>query len=152
MSLVTNGFDLLSFFSEYPTDKVVQVGSISIVNDGITSNAPQSSKIVTDSTPNTYGRKSLVRFKYSVDGGTNYQSQESHLVYSYTITITSIPVTTIMGGLRAAVSVGVSDSTIFFRTANGYHGNSSRVLPADPDVYTCISQTFNIVYALYERE
>lgn len=141
----------VNFYSGDPIDKVVATGEIDIVNDGATS-SPQSSKIVTDSVANPYGKKVLVRFRYSIDGGTSFNSEDAHLVYSYTITITSIPITTTLGGLRAAVSVGVSNNTIFFRTANGYHGNATRATPPDPDVYTPISQTFKIQYALFEVE
>lgn len=153
MSLVPNGVDLLSFFSEYPNDKVVHTGSVSIVNDGATTNNPQSSKIVTSSTTNPYGKKCMVRFKYSVDG-TNYNSQDAHLAYAYTITTVAphpFPgFSTTLGGLRGAVSIGVSASEIKFRTANGYHGNVTD--NGTTYAYTPTSQTFTIVYALYEAD
>lgn len=138
----------VNYYSGDPIDEITYQSTISIVNDGSTSSS-QSSKIVTDSVANPYGKKAFVRFAYTVDG-TNYNGQDAHLVYAYTISITSIPVTITVGGLRAAVSVGVSDTEIKFRTANGYHGNSTRVNPGDPENYTPISQTFTIKYSIFE--
>lgn len=141
----------LSLWTEHPIDKIVGQGSISIVNDGSTSNAPQSSKIVSQSVTNPYGKKVLVRFKWSVDN-VNFHSAESILSYAYTITITSLGISTVLGGLMGAVSGGVSDNSIIFRTANGYHSNVTRANPTAPDVYTPISQTFYIEYVIFEVE
>lgn len=138
----------VNFFTGDPIDQIVYQDTISIVNDGATSSS-QSAKIVTQNITNPYGKKALVRFVYSVDG-VDFQPEDAHLVYTYTITISSIPITQTMGGLRAAVSVGVSDTEIKFRTANGYHGNSTRVNPGDPENYTPISQTFTIKYSIFE--
>lgn len=135
----------LDFFSGNPVDKIVAQGLTTLVNDGVTSNAPQSSKIVSATLPNPYGKKVLCRFVWSIDG-TNYNSGESHLIYTYTIT--SGGGTTTLGGLQGAVSVGVSSSTITVRTANGYHGNVSD--NGTTYSYSCNPQTFSIKYALYE--
>lgn len=140
----------INYYSGDAIDEIVYQDTITIVNDGITTSS-QSAKIVTQNITNPYGKKAMVRFVYTVDG-TNYNGEEAHLAYTYTITISSIPITQLMGGLRAAVSVGVSDTEIKFRTANGYHGNSTRVLPGDPENYTPISQTFTIKYAIFEVE
>jgi hypothetical protein len=144
----------LNFFTGDPIDKIVAEGTISITNDGATSNAPQSSKIVEQRIPNPYGKKALCRFVYSVDGGASYNGQDAHLAYTYTITV--IPpspgagFSTTLGGLRAAVSIAVSDSEIIIRTANGYHGNVTD--NGSVYGYTPNSQVFDIKYALFEVE
>lgn len=138
----------INFFTGDPIDQIVYQDTISIVNDGVTTNA-QESKIVTQNIANPYGKKALVRFVYSVDG-TNFNGEDAHLVYTYSFTISSIPITQTLGGLRAAVSVGVSDTEIKFRTANGYHTNVNKVNPGDPDNHTGISQTFTIKYSIFE--
>lgn len=149
----------LQFFSNDPIDKIVQQGEISITNDGNTtttgtSTGPQTAKIVEDTAPNNYGKAALARFRWSVDGGTNWQGMEAELLFTFTITLTDIPVTSSpMQGLEAAMSIGCDDSTITFRTANGAHGNVSRLSTAGSATgYTPTSQTFLIQYALYERE
>ena len=137
----------LAYSSEYPIDKVVATETVSVVNDGATSD-PQTAKIVSSSITNPYGSKCFVRAKWSVDGGTTYNSLDSRLHYTFSYTITTIPVTNTFSGLKAAVVIGVSNSTITFRTANGFHGNVS-----DDGVtvsYTPTSLTFDIKYALYE--
>lgn len=138
----------LAFSSFDPIDKVVQEGEVTIVNDGDTIGTTgefTEAKIVESTATNTYGRAGLIRARWSVDGGTNYQALESELVYSFDLT----DIGTTIPGLDAAVSIGCSDSTITFRTANGKHGN---VTGTGPFTYTPTSQTFLIEYALYERE
>ncbi len=150
--------DLLSFSTNNSIDKIVQQGTISIVNDGNTTNTgtnvgPQVAKIVEDTATNSYGRATLCRFRWSVDGGTSWQGMEAELLFVFSITYTDIPITlSRLQGLKAAVSVGVSDSTITFRTANGFHGNQSTTTGSPNAGYTPTSQTFQIEYALYERE
>lgn len=149
MSTLTD-LDLLSFLSLHAIDKVVDSGTISIVNSGATTQAPQTAKIVESTLTNSYGRAAFVRLVWSIDGGTNYQSLDSQLVYTFTITVTPPGTTATFSGLKAAVSVGVSNSLITFTTANGLHGNVS-----DNGVtytYTPTSLTFNIKYAIFERE
>lgn len=153
---MTYDVNKLNFSSEDPIDKIVAQGTITVVNDGNTTTTGtntqyQSAKIVTSTIANTYGRAAFARYKWSVDG-TNYNTGTAHLLFSFTRTITSIPVTSSpMRGLKAAVSVGCSNSTVYFRTANGFHNNVSVVNPADVNGYTPTSQTFTIIYALYER-
>lgn len=135
----------LDFLSTDPIDKIVQQGTVTVTNDGATNQAPQTSKIVESTVTNNYGKAVFCRYMWSVDG-TNYNGADTHLVYSYTLTNGGGSST--LGGLKAAVSVGVSASTITFRTANGLHGNVS-----DDGVtytYTPTSQTFTIKYALFE--
>lgn len=144
----------LNFFTGDPVDKIVHEGTVTITNDGATNQAPQSSKIVESRIANPYGKKALCRFVFSVDGGASYNGQDAHLAYTYTITL--IPpspgagIVVTLGGLRAAVSIGVSASEIIFRTANGYHGNVTD--NGTVYAYTPISQDFIIKYALFEVE
>lgn len=149
----------IAFDSRHPIDKIVQQGTISITNDGNTTTSgtgggEQRAKIVEQTTTNNYGRAALARFRWSVDGGTNWQGMDAQLLFGFTITFTDFGFTTDpIQGLRAACSIGVSDSTIIFRTANGYHGNVTTTTASPVGTgYTPISQTFLIEYALYERE
>src|SRR5689334_17441788 len=105
----------LNFSSEDPIDKIVADNfdgtPITVVNDGNTTSSgtntqSQSAKIVTSTIPNPYGKACFVRYKWSVDG-TNFNTGIAHLLYSFTKTFTSIPVTSPpLPALRAAVSVG----------------------------------------------
>lgn len=136
------------FFTGDPVDMVVNEGSISIANDGATGSSPQTAKIVETRIANPYGKKAMCRFRYSVDGGASYNGQDAHVVYTYTYTYTPAPFTQTLGGLKAAVSVGVSASEIIFRTANGWHGNVT-----DNGVtisYTPNALTFLIDYSIFE--
>lgn len=142
----------INFFTGDPVDKIVYETPtpLSIDNDGITNNAPQSCKIVDLVIPNPYGKKALCRFVYSVDGGVSYNGQDAHLAYTYAInTIPPLPpFGTTLGGLLAAVSVGVTADSIRIRTGNGYHGNVS-----DNGVnyfYTANPLTFLVKLALFE--
>ena len=136
------------FFTGDPVDMVQLEGSITITNDGVTTSAPQSSKIVEQRIANPYGKKAMCRFVYSVDGGLSYNGQDAHLAYQYNYTYTPAPFTTTLGGLLAAVSVGVTAGEIIFRTANGHHGNVT-----DNGVsitYTTIPHDFLIKYSIFE--
>jgi hypothetical protein len=147
MPLVDN-LDNITFASKYPIDKIVQEGEITIVNNGDTSaqtGTYQTAKIVEDTVANNYGRAGLIRARWSIDGGTNWQSLDSNLLYTFTLT--SFGVT--LSGLDSAISIACNDTTITFRTANGRHGN---VGGSPPSTYTPTSRTFLIEYALYERD
>lgn len=151
--------DLLSFLSDHSIDKIVADGQIVIVNDGNTtatgsSTGDGTARIITDSVANPYGRAALVRARWSIDSGANWQAMESRLTYSYTITFTDFGITSPpLRGLAAAISIGCSDSQIVFRTANGSHGNVSRTsLQPETAGYTPTSRTFQIQYWIYERE
>lgn len=152
MPLVDN-LDDLSFVSFNDIDKIVQQGEIEIVNDGDTGTVHQSAKIVSDTVTNDYGRAGLVRARWSIDGGTNWQGLESQLLYTYTINTEGgdpgHPASATLSGLDSAISIGCSNSTITFRTANGRHGTvTGTVTPS----YTPTSRTFTIQYTLMERE
>jgi len=142
--------DKLNFLSLHPIDKVVMEGTISIVNSGATA-FPQDSLIVSSSITNTYGRKAFARASWSVDSGANYQSLESQVTYSFLYnTVAPAPVTsTPLRGLSGAISIGVSDSQVTFRTANGLHGTVTD--DGTTILYTPTSQTFIIKYAIFER-
>lgn len=147
--------DNLSFDSQYPIDKIVDTGTVTIVNDGDTTatgsgTGDQSARVVSQSITNVYGKKALCRFSWAIDG-INFNALDTRMLFSFTITLTNIPVTSSpLSGLQAGVSVGVSATSITFMTGNGLHGNSSR-LSTDPTTkgYTPTPQTFTINYALY---
>ena len=153
---LSDNLDKLTFASRHSIDKIVQQGSITIVNDGDTtvSGGAQTAKIVSDTVTNNYGRAGLIRARWSIDGGNNWQSLDSIIQYSFTITLTDIPITsTPLRALDSAVSIGSSDGTITFITANGKHGNVSRLSTSPVTAgYTPTSRTFLIQYSLYERE
>lgn len=141
--------DKFLFASDYPIDKVLLTGETQVVNDGNTSSDSmkyQSSKIVTGNVPNTTGKTCHVRYVWSIDG-VNWQSPSTHLIYSYTVSFSGSVVAR-MGGIQGAVSVGVNNSNIAFRTANGSHGNVS-INSSGAASYTPVSRTFRIKYALY---
>lgn len=143
-----NPIDELVTISDYSQDKIVDHDTITIVNDGDTTGMThtwQQAKVVTDTRPNAYGRAALMRARWSIDGGATWQALES--VLTYTFSLSSLGIT--LNGLASAISVGCSDSTIYFRTANGRHGNVSGNPPTG---YTPTSRTFIIEYWLYERE
>ena len=150
--------DKLNFYSFDSIDKIVDSGEVVIVNDGNTTSSgtntgPQTAKIVSLSIPNPYGRAALIRARWSIDGGSNWQGLESRLLYSFTITLTDIPVTSSpLKALQSAVSVGSNNTNIEFRTANGQHGNQSKLSTQGNVGYTPVSQTYRIQYWLYERE
>lgn len=138
------------FDSLHPIDKILITDTITDVNDGSTS-FNQEAKIKTITLPNPYGKKVFIRAKWTIDG-VNYNSLDTHIVYTYTYnTVAPAPVTSAtLSGLKAAVSVGVSDSSIVFLTGNGLHGNvtdNGTVI-----TYTPTPQTFTITYVLYEKE
>lgn len=136
--------------SDYDIDKIVDAGTISIVNSGATTQAPQTSHIVQDTIPNIYGDKVFARARWSVDGGDNWQNLKTRLVYNFTLTFTPGPSDSTLSGLQAAISIGANESTIYFVTANGYHGNVSD--DGATYTYTPTSQTFLIEYTLFEVE
>lgn len=150
--------DKIAFFSGDPIDKIVQQGEITIVNDGDTTASGSGDgsafpRLVSSTTPNNYGRSCFVRARWSIDGGTTWQSLDTIIIYSYTITLTDIPFTsTPQPQLDSAISIGTTSDTIHFKTANGKHGNVSRTT-AQPITsgYTPTSRTFLIQYTLYER-
>ena len=139
--------DKLNFHSSYPIDKIVAEGTVSVVNDGASSH-PQDAKIATTTIDNPYGSAVFARAVFSVDG-TNYNSLSAHLLYTFSLTVPG-PFTVTLSGLKAACSVGVSDSTVYFRTTNGLHGNVTDT--GVSYIYTPTQQIFTIKYALFEKE
>lgn len=152
--------DLLSFLSDNPIDKIVfptlttDNNEITIVNDGDTTSLLggfSQAKIVEDTRPNPYGRAALARARWSIDGGDNWQALESKILYGYNLIVTGIG-TFPNGGLDSAISIGCDDSTVYFRTANGRHGNVTQNPMSGATSYTPTSRTFLIQYWLYERK
>lgn len=153
---MTRDVTKLNFYSGDPIDKIVWSDTVTYTNDGNTTttgtnDGDQAAKIQLDTIPNPYGKKVFARFVWSIDG-TNFNAADAHIDYSFTITLTDIPVTsTPLQALKAGVAIGVSASTITFQTANGFHGNSSRTSAASTSTgYTPTSLTFTIKYALFE--
>lgn len=146
----------LIFYSGYPIDKIVNTGTIVITNDGNTTasgtgTGDQFAKVTTTSIVNPYAKKCFVRYVWSTNF-VDYNAPTAHIDYTYTITYPDIPVTSSpLQALRSAVAVGASASNLTFLTANGLHGNVSR-LSSDPGTsgYTPISLNFIIRYALVE--
>lgn len=145
--------DKFSFVSDFPIDKIVTEGTITIENDGDTGTAYNTAKIVQETVTNTYGRAGLMRARWSIDGGANWQGMDTELTYTFTLSSVpgnpGHPVSDTLFGLDSALSVGCQDSQLVFRTANGRHGNVSNLTSP---VYTPTSRTFIIQYALYEVE
>lgn len=151
--------DFLSFFSKHPIDKIsyIHPTQVSIVNGGVSS--PQATfnylvaNIATDRIPNPYGKKCLVRGRYSVDGGVSWNDLDSKIRYGFNITVTgpggfTAPLTS----RRAGVSIGVDDNFIYFRTGSAYHGDVTMNGGTGVSTFTPISQTFLIEFVLYTLE
>ena len=146
-----NNLDLLSFISVHPIDKIVQEGEVTIVNSGAISFSKQA-KIVTSTEINSYGRASLARARWSIDSGVSWQALESTLLYTFTDHYSGMfgTIDSLLSGLKAAISIGCDGSIIYFRTANGFHGDTTS--DDSTTTYTPTSLTFLIQYKLYERE
>lgn len=156
---MTRDVTKLQFFSSDPIDKIVASGTYTMTNDGNTlaaggtGDGPQAAKIVQESQPHTYGKSALIRYKWSTNGS-DFNAATAHLLFSFTITFTDIPVTSSpLQGLTSAVSVGCDASNIYFRTANGRHGNVSQKT-TDPAAsgYIPTNFVFTIIWAMYEKE
>lgn len=153
---MTRDVTKLNFYSGDPIDKVVATGTVSYVNSGDTTGSGtgtgyDTSKIQVDTIPNPYKKACFCRYVWSLDG-TNFNSGETRLTYSYTSTITDQHATSPpQPGLEGAVSVGVDGTTVYFVTANGLHGNVSALF-SDPTTvgYVPTAQVFTIKYALFE--
>ena len=146
--------DKLHFYTGDPIDKIVApVVQRTIVNDGNTGGTTQwqTAKIVQQDYPNPYGKKCFVRGKWSIDGGATWNTFEAHLLLSFTIILTNPSQPSQLGsGLKAAVSIGVSDDSVRIVTANGDHGNVTVNLTTNAQSYSPISHTFLIEYELFE--
>lgn len=160
--------DALHFFSENPIDKIVQSGEFTITNAGAISvtelNVVSQPRVrtVSDTETNSYGRAGLIRGRYSINGGEDWQEMESAVGFGFetdTYVDGSLLSSIFQADLRAQVALGSDDSNIYARFMSGYHN-------ADPlrvDINTgagtstysgwsAISQTVTIQYWLYERE
>lgn len=142
--------DELQFYTGDPIDKIVQELTIeNITNNGATS-SPQKAKIVTKNIVNPYGKKCFVRGRWSIDGGSTWNTFTRRPRYNFVFNYSGMFGTFSSDGfgLQAAVSIGVSDSEIKFVTANGYHGDVAQ--DDVSDTYTPISLDFIIEYTLFE--
>ena len=149
--------DKLQFYTGDPIDKIVATAvQKTIVNDGNTTGALgtwQTAKIVSEDYVNPYGRQCFVRGKWSIDGGTTWNTFETHLRHTFTILLTNPVLPSQQGmGLKAAVSIGVSDTTVRIVTANGDHGNVTINIGTGVESYTPTSHSFLIEYELFEVE
>lgn len=150
--------DKLNFYSGDLVDKVVYEPDEPevIVNDGDTVTGSgafgdyQRAKVVSLNIDNPYGKRCFVRGRWSIDDGATWHTIDSRLKYAFVMNYSGMfgSFSQDMPALRAAVSIGVSDSQIKFVTANGYHGDVSQ--DDSSASYTPISQTFTIEYALFE--
>lgn len=136
--------DILSFISQFPIDKIAWVDSTTIVNPGPTyaNEDMQRAKITTATKTNPVGRACFIRARYRIDGG-DWQDMASTSYYAFTVTSTG----TVLTNRVSQMSIGCDANTIYFRTANGHHGNASGT---GPFTYTTFPHTFDIQYVLYE--
>lgn len=149
--------DKLQFYTGDPVDKIVApIVQRTIVNNGSTSSQAgtwQSARIVSEDYENPYGKRCFVRGKWSIDGGTTWNTFDTKLKYSFTILLVNPVNPSQTGqGLLAAVSIGVSDSTVRIVTANGDHGNVTVNIGTGAQTYTPVSHTFLVEYELFEVE
>jgi len=148
--------DKLQFYTGDPIDKIVApLVQRTIVNDGNTGGTLdwQTAKIVATDYTNPYAKQCFVRGRWSIDDGASWNTFESHDLYTFTINLTGTFSGTQTGqGLLAAVSIGVSASTVRIRTANGHHGTVTVDTDTNAQSYSPISHTFLIEYELFEVE
>lgn len=142
--------DKLQYYSGDPNDKVVYEGTQVVENSG--PSGPfygNSDNITTETIPNPYGKKCMVRFRWKIDNE-DYVSQDTVQEYSFAIDATALggPILPADPGCKGAVAVGVDANNIYFRTNNGHHGTV--VYTFGDDVYTAIPHDYTIEYALYE--
>lgn len=148
--------DKLQFYSEDVIDKIVAPKvRRTISNNGNTSGSWQSSRIVVANYTNPYGKRCFVRGRWSIDGGENWYTFDSHQRNSFKIVFTGsspLPPSQNSAGLLAAVSIGVSDTQVRIVTANGDHGNVTINISNNNQSYSPTSHTFLVEYELFEVE
>lgn len=154
--------DKLGALSKHPNDKIVDEGEITIVNNGDTddgdpnSGSYQTSKIVMETRDNNYEKASFIRARWSIDGGSNWYSLYDQIIYLFDMNVIFDDGTDTQPNwnLDSAISVGCNNSTIYFRTANGKHGDVELDLTTggSGESYTPIPRTFIIQWWMYERE
>lgn len=135
----------------YPSDVVVQEpGSFSILNPGISGdsagNHVQEIKTVSDTTPNMYGKRCLVRYIWNIDNG-GWNAAEDVLLTSASWTVPG-PSTTSLPLAKALVEVRCSDTTITAITGNGDQTGGTVSNTGVWSGGAAIAHTFNIKYAL----
>ena len=159
----------IAFYSDDPIDKIVMRGQVTVTNagsqpvtDGLGNVNYPDLRAATTTIANTYGRAVMVRYRWSIDGGTTWNGQDSNMFYGYNVDARfngvsqgSQPTTS----LRGIVAVGSTNSQITFRTVSNYHTTAgifaNTVSPSfniNWGGWSSISQTFTIQYWAYERE
>lgn len=152
---MSHDVDLLQFVSEDEIDKVVATGSITISNSGPSgTNYATSGRIVENSVPNPYGKKCMVRFRWT-NNYIDYNSPDTIIQYAFTVDATAWggPVSDPIPGVQGAVAAGCSASAIKFRTYNGLHGNvayTGTAMSPGPDSFSGVPLDFHIEYVLLE--
>lgn len=149
--------DKLQFYSGDAIDKIVAPKvQRSIYNNGSTSGQTatwQTAKIVSVTFTNPYGKKCFVRGRWSIDGGTTWNTFDSHLTYTFNLHFVGgspNPPDQLQSGLKAAVSIGVSDSEVKIVTANGHHGTVTFNIGNGSSSYSPTAHTFLVEYELFE--
>lgn len=137
-------YDKIQFISQNPIDKIVQSGSLSIVNPGNSSNA-YIGKLTTTSVTNNYGKSCLVRIKWRISGITDWLGLEAMPMYEYSSSYTGGP-TIYESAQYGQVTVSSDDNYINFNTINLSHSNLV------DGSFTAISRTFEIQYWAYEKD
>lgn len=149
--------DKLNFYSEDPIDKIVAPRvRRTITNSGYTANQngkSQTANVTSNTYTNPYGKKCFVRGRWSIDGGSNWSTFDSHIKYTYTVKFSGANLPNQSGlNLGAAVSIGVSKDYVKILTANGYHGTVTVNVNNNSESYTPTSKTFLVEYELFEIE
>ena len=151
--LVNPNRDKLQFYSRDPIDKiVVPAAQVTIVNDGNTGGTFnwQEAKIVTQTYEHPYDGVCFVRGKWSIDGGTTWNTFETHLLDTFSIILVNPSQPSQMGmGLLAAVSIAARPNEVKIVTANGHHGNVTVNIGTGAQSYSPVSHTFLIEYEIY---
>lgn len=132
----------------YPSDVVVTTDTATVTNSGydcVTHNDSQGNNLTSSPVPNTYGKRCIVRYVWSIDG-LNFNAAEDYLLYTFTVSFSGGSTT--LYNVRAAVEVSCDEDNIIFKTASGYHGNATIDGSGNYSAGSPISQIFTIKYAL----
>lgn len=143
--------DKLRFYSPDSIDKIVAKGKgVFVVNPGENANST-SARIVESRIPNPYKKRGFVRYRWKTNA-IDWQKSSTRVPFGFNFDASPVggPAFNPLYGLKAAVSVGASDTEIVFRTANGWHNDVTQTMGGE--VYSPISQTFEIEWALFAIE
>lgn len=143
-------FDDFLLNTGFPIDKIVDTGTISVVNNGNTTGSQytyQQANLVTHGLPG-YGFPVFVRYIWRIGTG-SWQNSGSVIPYSYVVNFPGG--SSRLGGVRGLVGAGATIDSVAFRTLNGYHGNVT-ISSTGGVSYSPTSQTFQIRYAIYSMD